>query len=93
MDELRYSTLNDSPITIVLKDGVELKAEYLDGGGMEIGGDVYEVHGAYLDGEFLNVPQDQILRAVSVTGEEVEFGNPYMPGHPRPKDLHQDRPY
>lgn len=83
------------PFTILLRDGIELTARGLDGGGIgmdeadELTGaaPVYEVHGEYLDGSFLSVPQDQIEAVRTADGTEVEFGNPYYPGHPRPRDI------
>jgi hypothetical protein len=83
----------DGPLRVELHDGVVLLAACLDGGGAFVGEHPvtgqpgfmsYEVHGTYADGGFLCVPQSQIARVLDAAGEEVEFGNPYMPGHPRP---------
>jgi hypothetical protein len=92
---MRYAEEAEGPFTVVLRDGLRLKLVYLDGGGMAIGevdeltgaAPVYEVHGEYLDGGFAVIPQEQIARVLDVRGEEVEFGNPYRPGHPRPREL------
>lgn len=93
---MRWAEQLDDPLTVKLKTGEELAVMYLDGGGIEIAEEHsvhgeqphYEVHGAYMDGSFLNVPQDQIEKvAVARTGEELEFGNPFHEGHPRPQEL------
>lgn len=89
---MRHATRAEGPLTVVLKgQDVPLRAAYIDGGGLPfwehpskpVG--VYEVHGQLLDGGSLCVPQDQIERVLDAKGVEVEFGNPYLPGHPRPQ--------
>lgn len=81
---MRHAVELDGPLTIELKSGERVKVAYVDGGGMFVGSDEYEVHGRFLDGGFLCITQDKIERVLTASGEEVEFGNPDMPGHPRP---------
>jgi len=92
MSELRYADRVDEPLIVTLRTGEQLVADYIDGGGIyarpidPLTGNepMYEVHGAYLDGSSLSIPQDQIACVrVQATDEEVEFGNSYFPGHPR----------
>lgn len=93
---VRHAADVDGPLRIELHDGASLQADTEDGGGMWMGEGplgqepFYEV--CYLvDDDMFTVPQNQIARVVDVsTGEEVEFGNPYMPGHPRPREIGQD---
>lgn len=93
---MRYATEVTGPFRIVLKGRprLELTAATACGGGTFIGETptgaepFYEVHFTALDGDFFMVPQRDIEAVfVAETGEEVEFGNPYMDGHPRPLDL------
>lgn len=86
-EPLRYATEADGPLTVELTSGARLKVAYLDGGGMGVGDTMYEVHGSYMDGGFLCILQDQIKAVFAANGDEIEFGNPYMPGHPRPLEL------
>jgi hypothetical protein len=86
----------DGPVVVHLKDGEQFDALYSDGGGMFVGDDRYETHWVLSednrDDSWRVVYQDEIERVVvKATGEEVEFGNPYMPGHPRPQELDDDR--
>lgn len=79
-------------VKIVLKDGIELDAEEIEGGGVFLGGLV--VSGSELVGRYLidvrwpddsrsQIPQDEISRVYDAcTGEEIEFGSPLFPGHP-----------
>jgi hypothetical protein len=89
---MRYAEDAQGPLTVVLHDGVQVEAAFLDCGGINVAdeGSRYEVHGAYPDGQFLVIPQDQIARVVTRDGEEVEFGNPYYPGHPRSRELPEE---
>ncbi len=90
---MRHAEEADGELLIHLHAGEVLHAARIDGGGTwvgdhpltgESGFQTYEVHGTYADGEFLCVRQDQIERVTgATTGEEVEFGNRFSPGHPR----------
>jgi len=53
-ETLRYAEEIDEPLTIALRDGVELAGLDIDGGGMSFEEDSigYEVHGHYPDGAF-----------------------------------------
>lgn len=86
---LEYATGAHGMYEMVLKDGTSLDVEFIDGGGISMDeGAHYEVHGEYADGTYLCVEQRLIARVVvKATGQEVEFGNPFFEGHPRPKDL------
>jgi hypothetical protein len=92
-NELRYaeSVQEEGPVTVHLSDGVWVELASIYGGGQFMEGEragEYEVHGIDLDGEHWEVPQAQIERVTLVaTGEELEFGNPYVGPHPRPLDL------
>jgi hypothetical protein len=77
----------DGPLAVRLKDGSVLRAAYIDGGGFDLTTKTYEVHGLLLDGGFLRVPQERIENVTTAAGEELEFGSPYFPGHPRPQEL------
>lgn len=71
-------------LTINMKDGTVRRARLIDGGGISVHppGD-YEVHGYDEQGGFLCLPQKDIEAVHDAdTGEEVEWGNPFFPGHP-----------
>lgn len=86
---MKHAMEAEGPFTVVLKDGQLIKAAEFDGGGVDFTepGGTYEVHGHLLDGGFLNIEQRRIERVLDVRGDEVEFGNRYMPGHPRQMEL------
>ncbi len=91
--QMRHMLDTEGPFTIHLEGGATLKVAECDGGGMFMregptGQEpYYEVHCYALDGGFTSIPQQQIEKVVDPTGAEVEFGNQYLPGHPRPLDL------
>lgn len=79
---------SDELVDVHLKSGEIKEALIEDGGGMFIGGDRYEVHFFDVDDGIVTIYQDDIEKVTSRdSGEEVEFGNPYMIGHPRQKGL------
>lgn len=87
---MRHAMEAEGPLAVVLKNGSELRAAYIDGGGFDLTTDTYEVHGLLLDGGFLCVPQSTVERVTDAKGEELEFGSPYFPDHPRPRELPED---
>lgn len=88
---MRYSEISDGPLIVKLKTGEEKDLQYEDGGGMFIGDEKYEIHFIDKLDCMCAIYQDEIESVrLYCTGEEVEFGNPYMPGHPRPKRLPKD---
>lgn len=87
---MRYAEQVQGPLRVTLRDGGTLKLAYIDGGGQPLDDPkgAYEVHGSYMHGGFACIEQDRIERVeVIATNEEVEFGNPYVPGHPRFREL------
>jgi hypothetical protein len=84
---MRHATEVDGPLTIWLNNGDRIEAERIDGGGAMVGGP-YEIHGTLADGGFLCVEQRVVSQVVTAHGEEVEFGNPLVPDHPRHSTIH-----
>lgn len=93
MSGIKENEEDDGTLLILLKTGESLEARELDGGGVSLdpdepGGGGYEVALYYLDGDFGTIKQDLIAAViVKETGQQVEFGNPYFEGHPRPQEL------
>jgi hypothetical protein len=84
---MRHASEAKGPLTVWLKDGGPLRAAYIDGGGFDFDTQTYEVSVELLDGGHLFVPQDRIERVTTLGDEELEFGSPFFPGHPRPQEL------
>jgi len=95
MTTMQYADHEHGPYTVELIDDVTITVKGFDGGGMWIDPNhpqfcQYMVHGEYPDGGFAEIPQEQIVRVTDQAGVEYDFGNPYMPGHPRSAELDDD---
>lgn len=81
---MRYAEQAEGPLRVTFKNGNAMDLKDIDGGGMSFEDGLYEVHGHNLEGKFEVLLQEQIERVeVIETGEEVEFGNPFVHGHLR----------
>lgn len=71
-------------LSIKFKDNrPNIQIQKVDGGGIFIGENSrYEVHMIDADGNTLCEYQDEILSITDERGKEVDWGNPYFPGHP-----------
>jgi hypothetical protein len=93
MSRIKENEEDDGPLLVLLKTGESLEIREIDGGGVSLDPDEpgeggYEVALYYPDGEFGTIKQGLIAAViVKATGQQVEFGNPYFEGHPRPQVL------
>lgn len=84
---LKYSNEYEGPFMILFKDGTKVEVMYEDGGGSFVGSGAYDVYFYDKQENCVSFEQGDIEKVIHIESmEEVEFGNPYFPGHPRPKN-------